>query len=64
MTSDELKAAQRTLGLNIPQLAVRLRCSNRAIESWRMGVNQIPGPVAVAIEMMLKEAGQGATPCE
>jgi len=55
MTAAELKQAQVTLGLTNQQLADALKVSLRAVEMWRQGARQIPGPVEVAITMMLNQ---------
>lgn len=55
MTAAELKKAQATLGLTNQQLADALKVSLRAVEMWRQGARPIPGPVEVAITMMLNQ---------
>lgn len=55
MTAAELKQAQVTLGLTNQQLADALKVSLRAVEMWRQGARQIPGPVEVAITLMLNQ---------
>jgi DNA-binding transcriptional regulator YiaG len=55
MTKNELKAAQLTLGLTNQALADTLKVSLRAVEMWRQGARPIPGPVEVAITLMLNQ---------
>ena len=59
MTRNEIREAKERLGMSSRELAARLRCSKSSVDQWCQGVNQIPGPVAVAIELLLKEAGHG-----
>jgi hypothetical protein len=55
MTRDELKTAQSRLGLTNQQLADTLKVSLRAVEMWRQGARPIPGPVEVAINLILNQ---------
>lgn len=55
MTKDELKSAQTALGLTNQALADALKVSLRAVEMWRQGARPIPGPVEVAINLMLNQ---------
>jgi len=55
MTRDELKQSQAQLGLTNQQLADALKVSLRAVEMWRQGARPIPGPVEVALNLMLNQ---------
>lgn len=55
MTRDELKQSQAQIGLTNHQLADALKVSLRAVEMWRQGARPIPGPVEVAINLMLNQ---------
>lgn len=55
MTTDELKTAQSRLGLTNQALADALKVSLRAVEMWRQGARPIPGPVEVALNLMLNQ---------
>jgi DNA-binding transcriptional regulator YiaG len=55
MAPDGLKDAQSRLGLTNQQLADTLKVSLRAVEMWRQGARPIPGPVEVAINLMLNQ---------
>ena len=57
MTPAEFKAAQLLLGLTNQALADAMKVSLRAVEMWRQGARPIPGPVEVAISLML-DTGQ------
>lgn len=57
MNLEELRAARRKLGLTASGLAKALRLGkggDRTVRRWEYGERAIPGPVQVAIEMMLK----------
>lgn len=58
MTKGELSAARSTLGMTQAALAAVLRSDIRTVRRWERGERQIPGPVSVAIEMLLAEAGR------
>ena len=59
MTAAELKAARRDLGLSARGLALALQVSDgRTIRRWEAGENPVPGPVAVAVRLMLAELAQ------
>lgn len=53
MTNLDFKAAQLRLGLTNQAMADALKVSLRAVEMWRQGARPIPGPVEVAISLML-----------
>lgn len=54
MTADELKAAQRRLGLNRVELAKRLKTPLSTVRDWCRGNRPIPGVCEVAVEGLLK----------
>jgi len=54
MTADELKTAQRELGLNRVQLAKRLKTPLPTVRDWCRGQRPIPGICEVAVEGLLK----------
>lgn len=55
MTRDELKQSQAQIGFTNHQLANALKVSLRAVEMWRQGARPIPGPVEVALNLMLNQ---------
>lgn len=59
MTPAELRAARKTLGLTQRGLAEALRLSekngDRSVRIWEQDGNTVPGPVQVAVEMMLEQ---------
>lgn len=62
MTPADLRAARKQLGLSQKELAERLRMGKQGwqtVSNWETDSNArgIPGPVQVAVEYMLKEAG-------
>jgi DNA-binding transcriptional regulator YiaG len=61
----ELRAARKTLGLTQSGLARALRLSekngDRSVRIWETEGNTVPGPVQVAVEMMLERLGNGKT---
>ena len=62
MTSAELRAAREHLGLSQRGLAIVLRMGKhggRTVRRWELGEIDVPGPVAVAIGLMLERAGFG-----
>jgi len=57
MTPADLLAARKRLGLTQGQLAQALRLQppgDRTVRFWEKGERAIPGPVVVAVEMMLE----------
>ena len=57
MTPADLRAARQTLGLSAAKLAVVLRlgaCGARTVRRWEAGDSSIPGPVEVALELLLE----------
>lgn len=59
MTPAELVAARNRLGLSQAGLAVALRMGKhggRTIRRWELGEINVPGPAAVAVELMLRMA--------
>ncbi len=61
MTPRDLRAARKQLGLTQTGLAAALRLSekngDRSVRIWESDGNTVPGPVQVAVEFLLKEAG-------
>lgn len=59
VTPAQLKNARRELGLSAAKLAAALRLGangGRTVRRWEDATNPIPGPVQVAVEMMLERA--------
>lgn len=59
-TGDDLRAARHALGLSVNDLARALRLGKRGNEFIRRmeaDVVNVTGPVAVAVEAMMKDAG-------
>jgi DNA-binding transcriptional regulator YiaG len=57
MAPTELKAARARLGLSAAKLAERLELGangGRTVRRWEDGTNPVPGPVRVAIRLMLE----------
>lgn len=57
MTPAALRAARERLGYSQAGLAAALRMGKhggRTVRRWELGEVEIPGPVAVAVELMLK----------
>ncbi len=58
MTPTELRAARKTLGLTQSGLARALRLSekngDRSVRIWEQDGNTVPGPVQVAVELLLE----------
>lgn len=57
MTPDELRAARHQLGLTGVEMANRLRIGkggDRSIRRWENGESRIPGPVQVAVRLLLE----------
>ena len=57
MTPADLKAARERLGMSQAQLAAALRMGKhggRTVRRWELGEVEVPGPVAVAVELMLE----------
>ena len=61
MTPAEFKSARKSLGLTQSGLAEVLRLSpkngDRSIRIWETEGNTVPGPVQVAMELLLKANG-------
>lgn len=66
MKPEDLRAARKALGLTQTALAKALRLSpkngDRSVRIWETDGNTIPGPVQVAIEMMLEQKAVRKTP--
>jgi DNA-binding transcriptional regulator YiaG len=62
MTPPDLRAARKTLRMTQSGLARALKMSptngGRSVRNWEKDGNTIPGPVQVAVEALLKEAGK------
>ena len=57
MTPDELKSIRHDLGLSAEEFAKLVRVSSgRIVRRWEAGDNEIPGPVAVLLELIDKSA--------
>ena len=59
MTPAEFASARARLGLNLRQMAEALRLgrtSERTIRRYESGERRVPGPVALAVEAMLRKA--------
>lgn len=58
MTPTDLRTARKTLGLTQSGLARVLRLSekngDRSVRIWEQDGNTVPGPVQVAVELMLE----------
>lgn len=57
MTPDELRAARKRLGLTQHGLAGALRMGKwgfQSVAKWEKGEIPVPGPAAVAVELMLE----------
>ena len=63
MTPADLRAARKTLGLTQSGLARALRLSekngDRSVRIWEQEGNTVPGPVQVAVGMMLERNRNG-----
>ena len=58
MTPADLTAARKQLGLSQAGLAAALRMGKhggRTVRRWELGEIEVPGPVAVAVELMLAQ---------
>lgn len=59
MTPTDLKAARKALGLTQSGLAKALRLSekngDRSVRIWETEGNTVPGPVQVAVELLLEQ---------
>ena len=54
MTPDDLRAARVRLGLTQAELAKALRLSDtRSVRRWEAAGSEVPGPVQVAVELMV-----------
>lgn len=66
MTSAELRATRKAIGLTQKQLAKALRLGTwgfQSVAKWEKGLNEIPGPITLGVETLLKEArAKSATP--
>lgn len=51
-----LRSARERLGLSQAGLAERLRCGVQTVSEWERGLRAVPGPAAVAVELMLAAA--------
>jgi DNA-binding transcriptional regulator YiaG len=60
MTPSELRTARKTLGLTQSGLAAALRLSekngDRSVRIWETEGNTVPGPVQVAVGLLLEKA--------
>lgn len=60
VTPSDLRAARKALGLTQSGLAKALRLSekngDRSVRIWETEGNTVPGPVQVAVELMLEKA--------
>lgn len=65
MTPSELRTARAHLGLTQSGLAKALRLSekngDRSIRIWEQDGNTVPGPVQVAVELLVEQARNGKT---
>lgn len=58
MTPAEFKSARKALGLSQTAMAQALGISDdRTVRRWEAGPQDVPGPVAVAVAYMLRDAG-------
>ena len=55
MNSAELKAARKTLGLNISGMAIQLNTPYRTYQSWENGTREAPGIVRPMVELLLQK---------
>jgi len=54
MTPDDLRAARGLLGLTQAELGKALRLNTgRAVRRWEAPGSEVPGPVQVAVELMV-----------
>ena len=61
MTKEQLREARHRLGLTQVGLAEALklgRTSSMTVSRWERGERSIPGPVEVAVTMMLERASE------
>ena len=60
MTPAELKSARHSLGLSAREMARALEMkgqwSDRTIRKWETEGNEVPGPVGVAVRLMLEKS--------
>ncbi len=59
MTADEFRSARKALGLTQRALAERLQMGKhgwQSISAWERGRVPIPGPVAVAVGLLARDA--------
>lgn len=60
MTPADLRTARRTLGLTQHGLAEALRMGKwgfQTVAKWEKGTQPVPGPVTLAIELLLERGG-------
>lgn len=57
MTADDFHAARAALGLTQAQMAVALESDLRTIQRWEGGERSIPGPVRVALRLLMNKEG-------
>lgn len=66
MTPTDLRAARKALGLTQSGLAKALRLSekngDRSVRIWETEGNTVPGPVQVAVELLLEQKRPRKTP--
>ena len=55
MTTAELKAARRELGLNQTEMAKRLRTRRSVYLKWERGERRLSGLLETAIELLLEK---------
>ena len=56
MNPPEFRQARRQLGLSVGQLALELQVHPRTIQRWQEGTQSLPGPVALAMRMLIEKA--------
>lgn len=54
MTRNDLKNNRRILGLNQTEMARVLKISRVAYVRWEQGNRRIPGPVSVAVKLLVE----------
>ena len=66
MQPSDLRTARKALGLTQSGLAKALRLSekngDRSIRIWEQDGNTVPGPVQVAVELLVEQARNGKAP--
>jgi transcriptional regulator with XRE-family HTH domain len=53
MTSEEFKTAREEMGLTHQQMAFILKSDIRAVQKWESGARPVPGPVHVAVFLLM-----------